>query len=354
MARLVGLTTIVWWASIATAGSDLSTVFKVNEEDPAGHIPTIEQRNANPLQFGYYLQDLYTRGQLALEKKDYAKAVKYFETLTKILPDRALSFGALCQSYQHLGKLDLAAASCARAISLEGATLVDHLRFLDVTLSGKAPTKEVVADLDASIAHVREHLAAQPKDGPLPPESTRPSHPPDYQPTSEEVAADVAAAREAHRIRKAEIARRDQRSSFLVEFEITVCRLAQRLRDGKRLGECVERLRGQNVNEPIVLTYEWSKAVVQGDVAGASTLLTKAKKLGIPAATLDAMADEQAKAFAPKGFRGFVRRWGLPLFAVVTGLVLALRWFVRRRARLGKPALATPSLPADSTESAEA
>ncbi|MEN9581591.1 MAG: hypothetical protein RJA70_4600, partial [Pseudomonadota bacterium] len=51
-------------SAAAAAPGDLGTLFQVNDEDPTKNIPTLEQRNTHPLEFGYYLQDLVARGQV--------------------------------------------------------------------------------------------------------------------------------------------------------------------------------------------------------------------------------------------------------------------------------------------------
>src|SRR4051812_42102541 len=46
----------------------LSTIFKINDADPESKVPTPQQRIGNPVEFGYYLQDLLARAESATKK----------------------------------------------------------------------------------------------------------------------------------------------------------------------------------------------------------------------------------------------------------------------------------------------
>jgi hypothetical protein len=330
-----------WVAAVAVLGicgpafaapGDISKKFSVNEENPSASIPSVEERNAAPLEFGYFLQDLYTRAELAFEKKDYANSVKYFEAIAKTIPDRALSFSKLCQGYQQLGKLDIAAANCGKAIQLEGATLVDHLRFIELSLSRGPLTPEDVANIDASVNHVSAHVAAVPEE---PPPAPAPARPPGQKLTAEEAAASIARVKDA-RLHREQVQRR---ATFLMDFELLRCRLALRLRDVTRLNACLVELQKQKANERVILPFDWSKALIQKDRARASALLERAQLLGIPAATLQRMADEQEKAFRPAGVLGVISAWGtrgilvaLAVVALAVGILGA--WFAAKRRSL--------------------
>src|SRR5512142_3360871 len=39
----------------------LSTLFEIDDDNPEAHVPAAKDRIGNPLEFGYYLQDLLTR-----------------------------------------------------------------------------------------------------------------------------------------------------------------------------------------------------------------------------------------------------------------------------------------------------
>lgn len=310
---------------VIAAPGDISKRFKVNEDNPSANVPSLEERNANPVEFGYYLQDLYTRAELAFDKKDYAGSVKYFEAIAKTIPDRALSFSKLCQGYQQLGKLAIAAANCGKAIQLEGATLYDHLRFIDLTL-GKGPLlADDVTNIDASIVHVASQVATLP-DVPAPPPA--PERIPGKKLTAAEAEESFTRIKEARALRE----QAKSRAGFLMDFELLRCRFALRLRDVNRLDACLTELKSQKANEQVVLPFDWSKAVIAKDQRSATALLERAKQLQIPAATLGRMADEQEKAFRAPGLIGVVSSWGtrgvllvLAGFALCVGIVVAAK-----------------------------
>lgn len=320
------------------APGDIAKKFRVNEDNPSASIPSEAERNANPIEFGYFIQDLYTRAELAIEKKDWASSAKYYEALARILPDRAICFSKLCQSYQGLGKTEFAAANCAKAIQLEGATLLDHQRFIAATLDKKTLSPKDVEDLDASMGHVRAHLAKLPEPVP-PPKLELPKRPPGYKPSADEVAKDWARVQESRQKREQTEQQAKERASFLMNFAVLGCRLGVRLRDAQRLNQCLDELRRQKADERVILTFDWSKALVLGDRERADALLARAKQLGISEPTLRAMLSEQEKAFSPSVVV-ILKRWGAALAAGLLVLGGAAIWIHRRRSRAGSSELA--------------
>ncbi len=339
------LATFLFCVSSSAAAGDVSS-FPIDEGNPSASIPSLEARDKAPLQFGYFLQDLYTRGQLALEKRDWATAAKYFEAIVEVVPDRARSFSKLCESYGHLGKRELAVLNCRKALGLEGATLIDHKRFIEMVLAGKALSPADVGSIDASIAHVREQAALLPEKEPPPrdpPKPVAPGAPPD------ETWRALQALKETQRERREAIMGKKQRAAFMLELETLACRLGLRLRDAARLNRCLDELKRQKADERVLLPFEWSKALIVGDRTRAATLLEQAKRLGIPPATLAAMLDEQSRAF---GLVAWLKRsWiGLAVgLGAAAGLGAALL-FVSRRRRLKTPdsELAAARAPAES------
>ena len=298
-ALLAALALSLTCLSASAATGDISK-FPVNDDNPSASIPSPEERNASPMQFGYFLQDLYTKGELAFEKKDWATSVKYFEAIAKVITDRARTFSKLCEAYQHLDKVALARANCARAIVLAGSTWIDHRRFVELSLAAPSLTPGDIADVDASILHVRQQFAA------LPAEEGRPL---------ERKEADRSAA---------------SRALFMREFAGLACRFALRLRDANRLDRCVDELEKQKAEPATILTFEWTKAVVVRDRSRSLALIDQAKELKLPATTLAAMVREHDDTF---GFLALLKRnkvvlgVALALMIIVGGaLVWARRW----------------------------
>jgi tetratricopeptide (TPR) repeat protein len=315
-------------APASAAPGDLSK-FPINEDNPSANIPPVDARNAAPLEFGYFLQDLYTRGELAFQKGNWAIAVKYFEAIAKVIPDRARSFSKLCESYQHLDQQELAAKNCAKAIGLQGATLLDHKRFIETTLAGATLSPAAIGNLDASIAQVREHIAALPPEEPLPP----PVAPKPVGPgvSAADAARSLAELKEAQLERRQAIATAKTRAMFMLEFETLACRLGLRVRDAPRLTRCLDELKRQKADERVLLPFDWSLALIVLDRPRATALLEQAKQLKLAPATLDAMVAEQNKTF---GLLAWLKRSWLSVvlgFAAALGLAGAFFLVSRRR-----------------------
>jgi hypothetical protein len=348
-----GFAALVVLAVSSRAGAapgDLATDFRVNDENPVTSIPSLEQRTKNPLEFGYFIQDLVARAEGAFEKKDWARSVKYYEALAQAVPDRAISFRRLCSGYAELGNVDIAAANCGRALSLPGARVIDHFEFLNLSLRRATLTPKEIGELEASIAHVRAHIAANPQ---------KPVEPPKPAPYDSAVLAAPPSPERTKHIKEAFMKRHEARVlaelegkaqkkqqksiSLALEIEVVACKLAVRLRQEPKLTACVDALRTLKADERLIMPFEWARALVVSDAKRASALLDKAKALGLPEASVRAMREEQARAFAGTGFVGFTKRWGI---AVVVGLAVGAGALVFFRAlKRRKLATATAALP---------
>jgi hypothetical protein len=302
---------------------DLSTSFPIDDADPSKHVPTVEQRNEDPLEYGYYLQDLIARAEPAFEKGDWAGAVKYFEVLGRAEPNIGVSFSRLCVAYAKLGRFDVAAANCGRAVGLPGARVMDHLRFVEYTLQKPKLLPVDVTDADASLAYLRAHLAELP---PTAAQTAADAGAPAHPQTLEEAAAAYmqrnSPAAAAARAKKATEPPAPPPLNLPLEIELHACQLATRLSDAKRLAACSARLRAVEADERIVLSYDWSRALVTGDEPRASALLAKAEKLGFPPAAKAAMLAQQQKTFAAKGLLGKLGRGDIGVTAGGGALVL--------------------------------
>jgi hypothetical protein len=341
---------------------DLSTKFPVNDDNPTANIPSQDDRAENPLEFGYFLQDLIARAEGAFLKKDWANAVKYYEALAKTVPDRAISFSRLCVAYAELGKVDQAAASCEHAISRGGAQVMDHFRFITLSLQKKKLDPSYVAALDASIAHVRAFVATNAAE----PEASASSAPsalaaPSTSPSARTPAAAsnapsprpaLSAFAATHQAAVEEAERRKQAASkgapaeqqpvnLALDIEVLACKLAVRLKDAKRLAACVQALQGVHADEKVILPFEWSAALVAKDQPKASAILQRAEAMQYPAPALAAMRTEQQKIFKssliPNGLRHGGTAWlfGFLLVLLVAAGVLWRTLASQKRRKLG-------------------
>lgn len=322
---------------------DIGTRFKVNDDDPISSIPTEAQRNTDPMAFGGFLQDLIARAEGAFRAKAYATAVKYYEALARAVPQHALSFSRLCSSYAELGKLDIAAANCAKAVRLDGARVLDHFRLISLMLEEKKLSATDVGDIDASLAALRSHAADEEEKRKRSPQpaAAPPAPPPLGQKTLEQVKAEFEAERLESMSLGVPPKTAPAAKDLPLEIEVLACRVGVRLNDAKRLDQCVKALDDRHANLRLVLPFKWARAVVNQDQAAAMGLLGQARQLHFPDATLEAMQAEQQRTFAPSGVLGFFKRWAL---AGVIALIGVLGVGLVRRLRR-----ASASVPARSS-----
>src|SRR4051794_35105774 len=60
-----------------TAEDQLSSKFRINDADPESTVPSMKERNANPVEFGYYLQDMLVQAEAVRKAKDYTSLLRY-------------------------------------------------------------------------------------------------------------------------------------------------------------------------------------------------------------------------------------------------------------------------------------
>lgn len=337
---VVSLAALLSAAPAAALQGDLATKYAVNDADPVASIPTPEQRNADPLEFGNFLQDLVARAETAFREKKFADAVKYYEALAQAVPDRAISYSRLCSSYAGLGKVDLAAANCGKALGKDGARVYDHARFINLTLQKSTLSPSDVSAVDASLGHLRSHAASQPQAAAAQPSASTAPAPATTAAVPAPAGSPGSAARR-EQLKEAFLKRRAERMSeqlndgdakgpsqpamhLPTEIEVLACRTAVRLREATRLEQCLKALRELKADPKLLLPFEWSQALITKDPERASALLDRARKAGLPETALAAMSAEQDKALASVGAAGFLKRWGLIAAAGAALLALVL------------------------------
>ena len=252
--------------------------FGLNYEDPESRIPTIAERNADPLEFGYFLQDLAAEAVKAERNSDFRKSVKFWRASAKAVPDEAVGFSHACQNYQILNERENALQYCARALNLHGVTADDYLRFSELMVAKpSALVDQEVEDLNAAVKHLR----AQPN------------------------GAGPAAVIE--------------------------CELGVKLEDEKRLANCTSVLAKTTPNDPHTLTFEWALAMKRHNYGEAQRLLTVMSKTAmVPTALAELRAaTDKAAAWWRRPFTD--PRYGVGLLLLIGGCVLLV---VRKRAQL--------------------
>lgn len=259
---------------------DLATKWPVNDEDPSASIPDTEARNKDPLEFGYFLQDLIARAEGAFTEKDYQAAIRYYEALGKAVPDKAITFRRLCTAYERVGNLRKAEGNCWALLKRKGVVVDDHLRLMRLSLSqisegAPAVVEERTRMIDASADHVRQHLSETPKEDLA---KLSPKERGDLQPPSDSAEVELP---------------------LELQVELVACRLAAHLRDIMRLQQCVDALHSIKADAKLAIPFQWSHAVARGDQTRIDQVLADAKQLGMPAEAIKAMA-EGPKTLPPR------------------------------------------------------
>src|SRR4029453_8338555 len=135
-----------------TAAEQLSNAFKIDDANPMASVPTVEQQNARPLEFGYYLQDLIAKAEAAPKRGHHAAAARFYLTMAKAAPTRSVSYRRACDSLEAAGNHDAAIASCRTALARDGVTVGDHARFIELMLAKKEPlTADDRKEIDAAL-----------------------------------------------------------------------------------------------------------------------------------------------------------------------------------------------------------
>lgn len=269
------------WPALATASprvstapiDPLSTQFHINHEDPEASVPPMEQRNAKPLEFGYYLQDLIAFAMAADKAGDHLAAARYYRAFAKAVPDESVAFSKLCESLEAAGEREKAAAACRDALGRPGIEVKDYLHFVNLVLAKPGPlTKDEEEDLDEVVDHFRKN-----------PETR------------------------------------------IAGIHVQ-CELALHQANVPLLQQCSGELAAFAPNDPKTISFQWAAAMRQGNAAEARRLVDRARVAGMKPEGLQRM--EQATDALPTGKLRRAVMAGLAL-AVVGAAAALLAW--RRR-----------------------
>ena len=290
-AARVGLALLVLCVP-ALAGAEDSTSFKMPESyhglskwpvspsNPESSVPTPQQRDSDPLQYGYFIMDLADLAGMAFKQKDYTAAGRFYEAAAKASPETAVGFRKACQYIELGGDAARALGFCRRALAAQGVTVSDYVRYADMLFRQPAPLgPEQLDDLRGIVDHLQTSGAP-------------------------EAAANVE------------------------------CDLAVRTDDFKRLDNCVRVLNIVASSDPKTLSFAWTRALHRGDIAEAQRLVAEAKKTAMKPEGIQSM--EQATAAEARLPRRLVRHW-LPFVGgslAALGLGIALLLASKRRSQL--------------------
>jgi len=267
----------------ATGIEPLSTQFHINHADPEATVPTEAQKNAKPLEFGYYLQDLIAFAMAADRAGDHLGAARYYRAFAKAVPDESIAFQKLCESLQKAGKRDEAMAACRDALGRPGIDVSDYVRYTTLVLAKQGPLNEDEReDLNTIIAHLRKDPGTR--------------------------------AAGLH----------------------LQCELAMHDADVPLLRQCSGELAALAPDDPKTISFQWAAAMRAGNGAEARRLVERARAMGMKPAGLRKM--EKATDALDSGVGGHVVKAGVALVSVFAALLLALMLWRRRAPRQAAPA----------------
>lgn len=315
---------------------DLATKFVVNDENPLVNIPTEEQRNQDPIEFGYFLQDLIARAEGAYTEQNWSEAVRYYKALAKAVPDKGTSFRKLCTAYEQLGDFVNAEGSCWALLQRSGTRVEDHFHFVRLALRDYQKADPQVKELrtkmiDKSIEHLRQHVT-------------------DHEPLTEDMGQS------------------DHKQLPLEQqVELVNCQLASYNNDVERLKGCVDALVKVNADKKLVIPFRWALATSLGDKAGVTEVIAEAKRAGLPNNVIEAFekgpsaipgnagpreSEQSGSLAAIRGGSGAPPSAPSPLEnwiaggAAALGLAVATWWFLLRRMHVVQPQREKPGVTA--------
>jgi hypothetical protein len=249
----------------------LSSLFRIDDADPESTVPTPHQRDGNPIEFGYYLQDLMAKAEAATKKNDQDAYIRYMRALAVSVPNHAKGWSLLCEAYERANDRQRAIAACRYAIDREGVQLADYNRFVHL-LATKAG--ELDRDERAALVEVLAHLDRQ---------------------------ADVEVATARMR-----------------------CEAAVKMQDQAAMERCTAVLAKVAPDDPKTIVFQWSLAMMRGKHDDAKRLVARAKTAGLTAEAIDGMNKLMSQ-----------RRWSRQLLGFgALGTVAAALLFLLLRRRL--------------------
>jgi len=262
---------------------NLGTRFPIDDEHPEQSVPSEKDRNADPLEFGYWIQDVASKADRASKKGDHLKSARLYEALALAVPDRAVGSIHACQEYEAAGDRDKAIATCAQALTRDGLTVSDYTRFVHLILGkpGRLAPNEVAA-LGEVLSHMREDPGGL---------------------------------------------------DFVDELE---CEVGTRTSNVAQLKECTANLAARNPDDPKTISYEWALAIQEGNFSRAEQLIERARERGMASDSLDNMRHETAAS--ARRHRIQVALALLAIALLLGGVGVAARAVARRR--VAAPAIA--------------
>src|SRR5450432_2291711 len=258
------------------APADQTERWPIDPQHPDTSIPSTNELDNKPMKAGYLLMDLVDLADAAVKAKKYDEAVKEYDAIAKLVPERATAFSKLCEVYAAMGDTARALDNCTIALSKPGARVRDAALFARLTSEQpEGPSAAEVAELDQVIDHLKQ-------------ENVDP-----------------------------------------VDIAQIQCGIAVRLSDERRLKDCTTTLQAKAPDDARTVSYLFALALQQGNYGEGQRLLTRAKAIGIKPDGLQKMES------AVRTIRfAWLRKLGMILLGVgaLGALQMAIRALVRRPA----------------------
>jgi hypothetical protein len=210
-------------------------------DHPEANIPTQEEANANPLEFGYYLMELARSADQAEDAKDWEKALKVYRAMSIASPKRGVGPRKACALLISLKRTLEAEAPCRAVLVREDSTLADFSRWLRIVVrEAEKMSPDVLAYAHEAIEHLRK------------------------QPGGELTALQAA------------------------------CELAVHERTPLSAATCVPRLLELAPDEVTTLIFAWQAAVEAGQEDEANAFLERIRAKGVPQDAIDKLMNSAA------------------------------------------------------------
>ena len=250
--------------------SQLSQRFAIDGKIPEASVPSEEEKNEDPLEFGYFLQDLLERADAASKLHQLDVVVAYYRAVAKAVPDMAKGWSKLCAAYEDVHMRDKAIRACRYAIERPGVELGDFQRFVRLEIAKEGPLDKTES---TEVAKVFGHLAEDPK--------------------------------------------------MALPLQRLICDVGLHNGDVTALEECTAKLNELSPKDPTTVVYRWSLAMKKGEYRNAKRLIEEARQLPVPPEGVQRME----KVTADLLFAGWPK-WVLP--AALLAALAAIGWKVRR------------------------
>jgi hypothetical protein len=246
----------------------------IDDSDPEMSIPSERQRNQDPVEFAYWLQDLAFKATTASKKGNHPAAIRYFTAMVKAVPDRAIGYSRLCEEYAAVGDRQKALGYCDTALHTEGVKLNDFIRYVEIELSTPGDLNVLER---ATLSQVMDYMRGMP----------------------------------------------DARQ-VVPELE---CQVALKTDDMPLLERCTTALIATRAAAPVTALYEWSLALKRGNYQDARWHIRHAQRLGMNPEGIARM-ERETDAEAARQTRKiglWILAGLLTVLATAAGIVLLLR-----------------------------